>query len=227
MLGFSFWSIYLVNGFQSSITGNLSPYILSDFSEAPLVTVISTVSSVLSGALLLPIARMLNIWDRGHGFALMGSLATLGLILSAATTNIYMYAASQVLYNIGFLGLIFSVDVCTLDTSKLRDRGLAYAFTSSPYIITSFAGPKAAEKFNDINWRWGYGTFAIVLPVVCAPLYVTLLYNKHKARKVGYLSRAGENQSNRSAYEWVKWFVIEFDRERCQQHTPDVTYGSD
>lgn len=211
-LVYSFWSIYLVNGFQSSITGNLSPYILSDFSEAPLVTVISTVSSVLSAALLLPIARMLNVWDRGHGFALMAAIATLGLILSAATTNIYMYAAAQVFYNVGFIGLIFSVDVLTLDTSKLRDRGLAYAFTSSPYIITAFAGPKAAEHFNDTDWRWGYGTFAIVLPLVCVPLYCTLVYNKRKARAAGNLQPASE-QDHRTPLQWITWFVMEFDRE--------------
>lgn len=83
-----FWCLYCVNAFQSSITGNLSPYILSDFSEAPLVTVIYTVSSALAGALLMPIARMLNLWDRGNGFLVMVTIALLGLIISAACTNV-------------------------------------------------------------------------------------------------------------------------------------------
>jgi MFS family permease len=198
-----------VNAFQSSITGNLSPYILSDFSEAPLVTVISTVSSALSGALLMPIARMLNVWDRGNGLIVMASIATLGLILSAACTNIYSYASAQIFYSVGFTGLIFCVDVFTIDTSTLRDRGLAYAFTSSPYIISAFAGPKAAEDFNNSNWRWGYGAFAIILPIVCIPLWSSLFYNKRKAKANGFLQT--QNNRDKTAIEWIKWFVIEFD----------------
>ncbi|CAO1638368.1 unnamed protein product [Parajaminaea phylloscopi] len=205
-----FWAIYFVRAFESTITGNLGPYILSDFSEAPLVTTISTVANVLSGALLMPIARMLNTWDRGHGFALMATLATLGLVLSAACNNIYAYAASQVLYNVGFTGMIFAVDVLTLDTSTLRDRGIAYAFTSSPYIIAAFAAPKAAERFNETNWRWGYGTWAIVLPIVCAPLYVVMAYHKRKAKATGVL-KSSAAQEKKTPLQSLRWFVIEFD----------------
>lgn len=205
----SFWCVYFVRAFESTITGNLGPYILSDFSEAPLVTTISTVANVLSGALLMPIARMLNLWDRGNGFLLMASIATLGLILSAACTNIYAYAAAQVFYNVGYTGMIFAVDVITLDTSTLRDRGIAYAITSSPYIISAFAAPKAAERFNETNWRWGYGVWCIVLPIVCLPLYLTLLYHKRKALASGVLQRA--SIKDKTPFEWIKWFVVEFD----------------
>lgn len=104
--------------------------------------------------------------------------------------------------------MIFAVDVITLDTSSLTDRGLAYAFTSSPYIITAFAGPKASENFYDSNWRWGYGCFAIVLPVACLPLYLTLWYNKRKAIKSGLLQKSTDE---RSLLTRVWDFVIEFD----------------
>ena len=57
----------------------------------------------------------------------------------------------QVFYSVGFAGIIFSIDVITIDTSTLRDRGLAYAFTSSPYIITAYAGPAAAAHFVQTN----------------------------------------------------------------------------
>jgi MFS family permease len=68
------------------------------------------------------------------------------------------------------------IEIITTDTSSLRDRGLAYAFTSSPYIITAFAGPKSAEGFYRTNWRWGYGLFAIIFPFVAAPLLGVLQY---------------------------------------------------
>jgi MFS family permease len=205
------WLIYLVNAFQSSITSNLAAYIASDFEDAPLVTVIGTVSSIMATAMTMPIARMLNVWDRGNGFLFLAAIATLGLILSAACNSLPVYCAAQVFYYVGFQGLIFCVDVITLDTSTLRDRGLAYAFTSSPYIISAFAGPKAAEGFNDYNWRWGYGCFAIILPFVCIPLYGTLLYNKKKAIASGALIQPVSDKKSVKAWLWD--FIIEFDCE--------------
>ena len=202
--------IYFVNAMQSAITGSLSSYILSDFGDNSLVPLIDVVSSVMSGACYMPIAKMLNMWERSWGFLLMVTIATLGLILSASCKDITTYCAAQVFYNIGFSGLTFCVDVITLDTSSLTDRGLAYAFTSSPYIISAWAGPAAAEHFYDTNWRWGYGTFAIVLPVVALPLFSLLHYHKRKAVKSGLL--VVDSGIKRTPYELIKHTVIEFDR---------------
>lgn len=111
---------------------------------------------------------------------------------------------------VGFIGLIFSVGVLTLDTSRLRDTGVAYAFPSSPYIITAFAGPTAAEHSNNKDWRWCYGTFANVLPLLCVPFYCALVCNKSKARAAGRLQPAGE-QDHRTPLQWITWFAVEFD----------------
>jgi MFS family permease len=202
--------LYFVNAFQSSITSNLSAFVVSGFEAHSLIPVISIVSNVMSAATYMPLAKLLNLWDRSVGFAVMAAIATLGLILSATCTDVATYCASQVFYSVGFVGVIFSIDVITADTSSLRDRGLAYAFTSSPYIITAFAGPKAAEGFYDDNWRWGFGTFAIVLPVVAAPLFLTLQYNKRKAIRNGLLVK---QKSDRPLMQSIWHYVIEFDGE--------------
>jgi MFS family permease len=91
----------------------------------------------------------------------------------------------------------------------LKNRGLAFAFTSSPYIITAFAGPKAAEGFyNNVNWRWGFGCFAIILPFVAAPLFFILKLNLNKAKREGMLVR---EPSNRSFFQSVVFYIQEFD----------------
>lgn len=105
--------------------------------------------------------------------------------------------------------MTFSIDVITADTSSLRDRGLAYAFTSSPYIITAYAGPAAAEKFYAKNWRWAYGAFAIILPVLATPMVGILNYAKRQAEKQGLLPK--KVASGRTFFESVKHYVIEFD----------------
>lgn len=114
----------------------------------------------------------------------------------------------QVFYTVGFSGMIYCVDVITADTSSMRDRGLAFAFTSSPYIVTAFAGPKAAEGFYGDNWRWGYGTWAIVLPVVAAPLFFTLHINQRKAIRNGILVK---KQSGRTWTQSLWYYAVEFD----------------
>ena len=115
----------------------------------------------------------------------------------------------QVFYSIGYAGMTFAIDVITADTSSLRDRGLAYAFTSSPYIITAYAGPAAAEKFYADNWRWAYGAFAIILPVIAAPMVGILKYAKSQAKKQGLLPPIVS--SGRTPLQSLWHYVIEFD----------------
>lgn len=114
-------------------------------------------------------------------------------------------------YSIGFGGIIYTVDVITADVSKLKNRGLAYAFTSSPYMISAFAGPKASDDFyNNISWRWGFGAFAIILPFVAAPLFVILKLNLRKAQYRGILIT---EKSGRTLLQSVWHYVQEFDGE--------------
>lgn len=90
------WLLYFVNGFQASITGNLSAYITSDFSAHSLLPVISVVSSVMGAATYMPLAKILNLFDRSIGFLVMVIFALLGLILSATCNSIETYCAAQV-----------------------------------------------------------------------------------------------------------------------------------
>jgi MFS family permease len=201
--------LYFVNAFQASITANLTAYVLSGFESHSLIPVIYIVSNVMSAATYLPQAKILDLWGRAQGFFIMASLATIGLILMATTSNVQTFCAAQVFYSIGFVGMVFSIDVMTADSSKLRHRGLAFAFTSSPYIITALAGPKAAEGFyENISWRWAFGCFAIILPFVATPLFLLLLKNERKAKKNGLLVKT---PSGRTLPQSIWYYFIEFD----------------
>lgn len=117
----------------------------------------------------------------------------------------------KVFWGIGTGGMTYCVDVITADISTLRNRGLAYAFTSSPYMITAFAGAKASEQFyENIGWRWAFGVFAIVFPIVAAPLFFILKMNLRKAQKQVF---DGTSRSGRSLLESIWHWTLEFDRE--------------
>ncbi|PSN59751.1 putative siderophore-dependent iron transporter [Corynespora cassiicola Philippines] len=181
---FNIWIIFLTNGFRISILISLSPYVTSDFQSHSLLNTINIVSDAMTAAVYIPMAKLLDTWGRAEGFALMVGFSSLGVILMATSQNLATFCAAQVFYSIGFAGVIYTVAVLAADVTSLRNRGIAFAFTSSPYMITAFAGSKAAEAFLlHVNWRWGFGSFAIIVPVVSFPLFILLRVNIRKAQK--------------------------------------------
>ncbi|KAG5963765.1 hypothetical protein E4U58_003436 [Claviceps cyperi] len=187
------WLIYFVNAMRSSLAANLTPFVLSAFESHALIPVVDVVASICAASVYMPLAKVLNLWDRSLGLSCMIALSTLGMILMAACRTFEVYAAANVFYSIGFAGVIFSVDVMTADISTMKSRGLAFAFTSSPFLITAFGGPKAAETIYEDNWRWGFGAWAIVLPAVAVPMIVLMQMGKKKARESGRLTAADKS----------------------------------
>ncbi|CAG7557494.1 unnamed protein product [Fusarium equiseti] len=202
------WFVYLLNAFQSSTVGSLVPYVTSSWGAHSLLNVIDVVASSMTAAVFIPLAKLLDLWGRAEGYLLMVAFAELGLILMATSTNLSIYCAANVFYQVGFTGLIYSIDVVTADATNLKNRALAYAFTSSPYMISAFAGSYASqEMLVNIGWPWGFGTFAFLTPVVCAPLYILLKVNLHKAKK----NILPKEASGRTFKESVWHYLIEFD----------------
>lgn len=205
------WFLYFTNAFQSSILSNLAPFATSSFEAHSLLIVIYIVANSMTAAIYIPLAKMLDLWGRAEGLLLMVGFATMGLIMMAACNSLATFCVAQVFYSIGFGGLIYSIDVITADVSQLKNRGLAYAFTSSPYMITAFAGPKASDDFlNHISWRWGFGAFAIILPFVASPMYGIMKLNLRKAQNKGLMVR---ERSGRTLVQSILHYIHEFDGE--------------
>ncbi|KAF5859217.1 hypothetical protein ETB97_003176 [Aspergillus alliaceus] len=202
------WLIYFVRALNGNLTRNLSPYITSDFQGHSLLTVIDIITSIMSAACTMPIAKILNLWDRVIALASMLLIAIIGLILMACCHDITTYCVAQAFVTVGFTGLIFCIDVLTADTSTVQDRALAFAFTSSPYIIMAFAGAPLSESFNKTNWRWAYGTISIILPTVTVPLIIVWWLAKKNAQKENPIILTSER---RSWIEHIRWFIVEFD----------------
>lgn len=166
----------------------------------------------MAGAVYIPMAKLMDVWGRAEGFLLMVAFSVLGLILTASSKNLATYCAAQVFYTVGYSGLIYAVEILAIDASDLRNRALAFAFTSSPYMITAFAGPAAAEAFLlNVSWEWGFGAFCIIMPFVTLPVYVLLKYNLRKAKKMGLLKE--RVRSGRTVVENIVHWFHEFDGE--------------
>ncbi len=60
-------------------------------------------SSIIGGLVQLPLAKVLDIWGRPQGYALMSLFLTLGLMMMAVCRNVETYAAAQVFYWVGYV----------------------------------------------------------------------------------------------------------------------------
>lgn len=60
------------------------------------------------------------------------------------------------------------------------------SFATSPFIFTTWAGgPLSDRVLAGPGWRWGFGVWAIVTPVVVLPLCGIFFWNQRKATKEG------------------------------------------
>lgn len=85
-----------------------------------------------------------------------------------------------------------------------------FAFVSSPYIVTSWTNGMLATAFKDgPGFRWAFGAFSIIEPIVAMSLWVLLVVNYNKAKKMGLIPE--RRASGRTRYESFKHYVIEFD----------------
>lgn len=111
--------------------------------------------------------------------------------------------------NVGFMGLIYVLAVIVADTTSLENRAFAFAFANSPFIFSAFAGPSLAQAFYiRAGFRWVFGCFAVIMPAVTLPIISIMFYYQRKAKKLGLLTK---RKTQRTLWQSVKFFAIEFD----------------
>ncbi|KAI8719700.1 hypothetical protein NCS52_00751300 [Fusarium sp. LHS14.1] len=203
------WLIYFVLAFSSGIFTTLTPYVTSDFQRHSLTATTTIVSSLIGGLFKLLYAKLIDVWGRQQGFALMVAVMTMGAIMMAACQNVQTYCAAQVFYNVGYNGVNFTLTIFIADTSSLRNRAFVIAYTGSCSLITAWIyGPAANSILRTIGFRWGFGLWAVVLPVTCFPLFVLLQCNQMQAEKAGLVPK------RRGTLSWrqlVIYYCKEFD----------------
>lgn len=203
------WLCFFMLAFQSAIGNNLLYIAYADFSLAPAVSTANILATVIGGVLKLPIGKTLNLVGRAEGLLFFVAIYILGIILLAACNGPSAYAAGYVLYWIGYDAIYLILDVFMADTSGLRNRAFAFGFASTPFICTAFTGPLAAQSFvKTSGWRWGYGTFAIIMPFVFVPLAFVFKFYERKAAKLGLYNRKA---SDRTSIQSIKHYFHEFD----------------
>ncbi|KAM3074962.1 hypothetical protein ACMFMF_005648 [Clarireedia jacksonii] len=203
------WIVQFMLAFASGVTGTLTPYVTSSFSAHSLTALTSVISSLIAGLIKLSYAKLIDIWGRPQGFALMICSMTLGFVMMAGCNNVKTYCAAQVFYCVGYNGIDFTTTIFIADTTQLKNRAWWIAFSASSWIATIWAyGPAAQSILDTIGFRWGFGIWTIVFPIICTPLFSLFYYNQKKAEKLGVIQKLN---SGRNFLQSVRHCCREFD----------------
>ncbi|KAI5296047.1 hypothetical protein KEM52_005910, partial [Ascosphaera acerosa] len=191
------WVITSVDALQATMTTSLTPYVTSAFSAHSLTAVTSIVASLVGGISKIPLARIFDIWGRPRGFTLVIVILILGLVMMASCNGVKMYAAAQVFHMVGHNGYSYFCQIFIADTVPLESRAFVNALVISPFIITAWiGGPVVTALYHHSNWRWGFGMFAVILPVVCTPLWTIWGLGYREAVAKGLLTRSASQVSS-------------------------------
>ncbi|PVH69258.1 siderophore iron transporter [Cadophora sp. DSE1049] len=202
------WWIYFVVALQEVVIRAMNPYVTSAFRKHSLTAATGIMSSIIGGLSKIPLAKLLDMWGRPQGLLLSLFVWMVGYIMMASCKNVETYAAAQVFSSTGSQAVSYILTVFIAGTSTLRNRALMLSFATSPYVITTWVGSPAAQSIlAGPGWRWAFGIFTIVIPVVVSPLAFLVLYNDHKAKKAGIL----EDKKIDWSWKSVKQFFIDID----------------
>ena len=199
-----------VLGFSKSIFGVLTPYVTSSFDKHALTATTSVLANIASGVVVLPYARLIEVWGRPESFSLMVLLTTLGTVMMACCQNVETYCAAQVFYYVGYYGIQFSLVILIADSAPIRNRALLFGIVWSPSLCSIWAyGPAANSILRTIGFRWGFGVWSIAIPVFCAPLTFLMFRYYGAARRAGVIAKPRSHERwPKSTMYWIKEFDV-------------------
>ncbi|KAL4875727.1 putative major facilitator [Aspergillus karnatakaensis] len=188
---------------DQSTTSSYDVYATAAFNRQSYIGTIAIVESILIAVSKPFIAKLCDVFSRQTAYIYILVSYVIGYIVVASAPNAAALCVGRVLSATGQAGLDLATDIIVGDLTPLQWRGFVSAMTSFPYLFLPFVGSKiqASVCADDINscWRWGYGMFCIIAPVLVAPIIATLYYADYKAKEAGELSfAAGRLETQRA-----------------------------
>ncbi|KAL2856435.1 major facilitator superfamily domain-containing protein [Aspergillus pseudoustus] len=172
-----------VNNLNNHSSSTFIPFATSDFGSAPLLGTIGVVQATIASVTLQPLARFADVYGRLEMFLFCVVMATLGNIMAASSQSISVYAGSQVFFVLGLQGITLMLQILAGDSSDIYNRALVNSIPYASSIITAWSSGPFATSILVHSWRWGFGVFAILIPVTAIPMLGCLYYSKAKAAK--------------------------------------------
>ncbi|KAJ3479137.1 hypothetical protein NLG97_g8398 [Lecanicillium saksenae] len=106
-------------------------------------------------------------------------------------------------------GIHYVIGVIIANITSLKNHIIFIGFSNTPRITTAFTGPAIKKLFyKQVNFRWAFGAFTIILIASCIPAIGLMMVMFHKARQAGILEK--RPPSGRTFLQSIKFYIIEF-----------------
>lgn len=200
-LGVLIFLLQWVAAMASSMTGSLSVYATSSFQQhSSGLSALSVATSIIGSTALPFLSKLSDVFGRPHIYLICMILQVVGYIISLKSPTLAAYIIGNVFSQIGSSGFDLLNTILMADLVPLKYRGLAMGLLSSPYLVTVwFTSEIVAALSTDDKWRWGYGMFAIIYPVIWTPACFCMFWLERRALREGLINvdaaRAGIDDS--------------------------------
>ncbi|WVQ81948.1 hypothetical protein IAT38_004075 [Cryptococcus sp. DSM 104549] len=192
--------IAYVYALSRSTTYAYAAFATSAFGEHTVIGTIAVINGILNGVSQPFIAKVADIWSRPHALAVCVTCYAVGYAMCAGANNVSTVVAGQVIYTIGNSGITFLNSLIIADITSLQWRAFVDGAINLPYVVNAFVAgyiTTGISAYSANGWRWGYGMFAILLPVCVSPALIVLLIGDARAKKLGHVSLAASSLARR------------------------------
>ncbi|CAG8890439.1 unnamed protein product [Penicillium egyptiacum] len=173
----------LAINFADYSTQVYAPYTTSSFKQHSAMSAARVVMNITRISAYPIIAKLGDVFGRAEMFILSILMSVLGYAIWAACTNITQYIVAGIFDAIGSTGFALTQQIFVADMTSLVNRGIWSTLPDSLTTIpTLYLGTIVAQRIlHHSTWRWGWGMWAIVLPVASLPLIGTMLFYQRRA----------------------------------------------
>ena len=176
---------------DSSTTSNYRPFAASDYgNHSTILSTVAIATKVISAVSKPFVAKFGDIVSRPSSYLLVLVFYVVGYIIAAGSHSMAGYIVGLVFGSIGSSGIDVINDIIVGDLTPLKWRGFAGAMLGMPFVINTWYAGLIVEGLGEDKWRWGYGIFTIIAPVVLCPAVAVLYYVQRTTNKQAQVSIA-------------------------------------
>ncbi|EGV65455.1 hypothetical protein PSN45_002366 [Yamadazyma tenuis] len=176
-----------VENFANDSTSGLSSYATSEFNAHSLIATAAVVYKITAIVTYPIMGKLHDLAGRSQGFGFAVLLYTLAYVLYASCQNADTYVCAEIFFAVGKVGYRVFQQAFIAENSSLINRGFlsqlpdAIAGVPSLYVGSVIQDAYMAHT----GWRWGYGSFAIIMFVACILLTAFMYYVDTKTKQDG------------------------------------------
>ncbi|KAK7747662.1 hypothetical protein SLS62_008988 [Diatrype stigma] len=186
-----FVGIFLVAycyGLDATVRYTYQTTATNSYSQHSLLGTMNTVRAIVAAAIQPPYARVADKFGRVELLLFASVFYVVGTAVAAASDGVEAFAAGQLLYQIGYTGLMLLIEVLVADVTSLQNRVLFSFVPALPFLINTWvSGDIASATLLRAGWRWGIAMWCIILPVCALALFAPIVMAKRRAAAQGKL----------------------------------------